>query len=477
MKKSCLPIIAAVSLAGFSSLGFSSPSLFSGPLNTLGNVSTRQTVLSATHNPAAGEYVVKNTYRWSYLNGAGVGFEVGEVDDLIDSVDMLIEELDRLEEQADVGVVPVTQADIEAVQAEYNGFLVELGQKGNLQLNAQTRVPGFPVAIRNDYIKGVVTLDARAGVDVGVKFIDSPLEIIAPVFPETSFRLRTSTFVDLTSLFMTSFSIGYSHDLANSYFKRSANDESEELGKSSLENWLKNRFSKGDDKLLVGLGLNLYKAEMSTQLVAIDQEDTNEELADIISDQYEDNQVSSTDFGLDLGVLWISDKFLVGATWKNINEPRFESSELGINCTSLQTVTAQNNCTIAAQLGASGRIDLKPEYVMENQLSVEGTVYTENRHWSFSGGLDLNEVAGPVGNDYQWMTLSASFFTDSFWIPSVRAGYRTNLSGSELSYVNTGLTLFGGSHIDLSYALDSVSIDEDDFPRSLAINFGFERRF
>ena len=69
-------LMAAVSLAssvGISGLAFAGPSQFSGPLNTLGNVSTQQTILSATVNPAAGEFVVDKSYRWGYLSTFGLG--------------------------------------------------------------------------------------------------------------------------------------------------------------------------------------------------------------------------------------------------------------------------------------------------------------------------------------------------------------------------------------------------------------------
>ena len=98
MKLYRLAIILVVSITGLFSIAHAGPSSFSGPLNTLGKVSTRQTLLSATNNPAAGEYVLANKYRWSYLSGVGFGLEIGELDDLSDSFDDLMDELDRLEQ-------------------------------------------------------------------------------------------------------------------------------------------------------------------------------------------------------------------------------------------------------------------------------------------------------------------------------------------------------------------------------------------
>jgi hypothetical protein len=405
--------------------------------------------------------VVEKSYRWGYLSTFGLGLEVGEVDDLEDGLDALTTELDRLVEKADALTEIVTLSEVEAVQDQFNAFLVDLGQRGTLQFAAQARVPAFPIAIRSDLIGGVLTLDAHATADVGVGFIDSPLDIILPTIADLNYRLTTDTVIDLSAAVVTSYSLGYSHDLSNSPF----------LGDNALS------FMNSRDRLLVGAELTVYQVSMTSQLVAIDQEDSNEELGDVISDEFDNNQVDSTDFGLDLGVLWISDNFQLGATWKNINEPTFESSTLGVNCFELTSTTARRNCEVAATLGADGRVDLTPEYVMESQISLEGAITTKNKHWSFAGAYDVNEVAGPLKDDYQWATASASYFSDSLWIPMARVGFRTNLTGSELSFVSAGLTAFGGVHLDASMSLDTITVDGEDQPRAVSVNLGIERRF
>lgn len=453
--------LLAIFLAGSSSVSFAGPSQFSGPLNTLGNVSTPQTILSATVNPAAGELVVEKSYRWGYMSTVGLSAEVGELDDLEVDLDELTSELDRLEAEADNIGQLVTLSEVEAVQAQFDDFLVELGQKGQLQFGVQARAPIFPIAVRSDWLKGVVTLDAHLTLDVGVGFIDSPLDIVQPTFSDPNFGLSTDTAIDLSAAIVSAFSVGYSHDLRHNSF----------LGKSALG------FMKPSDRLLVGVELSLYDVTMTSQLIAIDQEDENDDLSDVIADEFDVNQVDSTDFGLDLGVLWISDNFQLGGTWKNINEPVFASTALGVNCFAISSAVARRNCEVAATLGANGRIDLMPEYVMESQLSVEGAVTTENKHWSVAGALDINEVAGPLKDAYQWATASVSYFSDSLWIPMARVGYRANLSGSELSYLSGGITLFGGVHVDASMSTNKISVDGDDQPRSFALNVGVERRF
>lgn len=455
-----LAILLAVSFTGLSSVVQAGSSSFSGPLNTLGKVSTRQTLLSATVNPAAGEYVVANKYRWSYLSGVGFGFEIGELDDLSESFDDLMDELDRLEQKADDLFQFVTLGEVVAVQDQFDEFLIELGKKGTALGEVQSRVPGFPLAFRSELVKGVITLDARLGLEFNAVFIDSPLEIILPTIVDPNYRLTTDTALLLNTAELEMFSLAYSHDLNNSLFK----------GES-------NAFTRNGGRLLLGTQLNFYKATMSSQLIAIDQPDENEDLADLIIDEFDNNQVDSSDFGLDLGILWVNNQFQLGATWVNINEPVFESTNLGQVCSSISSPTLQKNCQIALSLAASGLLDPSPEYVLENQLSIEGAVSTVNKHWSFAASFDLNEVEGLDDEAYQWLAGSVSYFSNSLWIPSARIGYRSNLSGSKLDFASFGLTFLGGSHLDFSMALDSIDVDGSDFPRALAVNFGFERRF
>jgi hypothetical protein len=83
-------------------------------------------------------------------------------------------------------------------------------------------------------------------------------------------------------------------------------------------------------------------------------------------------------------------------------------------------------------------------------------------------------VTDALGDRFQWLTLSGSFMTDSWWIPSARIGYRQNLAGTELGYVSVGATLFKYVNIDIASALDSVKIDGDTLPQGLMGSIGFE---
>lgn len=74
----------------------------------------------------------------------------------------------------------------------------------------------------------------------------------------------------------------------------------------------------------------------------------------------------------------------------------------------------------------------------------------------------------------QWLTLSAGFTTDSWWIPGARIGYRQNLAGTEVKYIGIGLTAFKIVNIDISSALDTVSIEGTTLSRGLMTSIGFQ---
>jgi hypothetical protein len=79
-----------------------------------------------------------------------------------------------------------------------------------------------------------------------------------------------------------------------------------------------------------------------------------------------------------------------------------------------------------------------------------------------------------MGDRFQWLTVSAGFVNDSWWLPGGRIGYRQNLTGTELGYVGIGITAFKILNIDISSALDNVKIDGKTLPQGLMGSIGFQ---
>jgi hypothetical protein len=107
-------------------------------------------------------------------------------------------------------------------------------------------------------------------------------------------------------------------------------------------------------------------------------------------------------------------------------------------------------------------------------LKLEASLFTPGRSWSAHLGYDADPATDPMGDRFQWLTVSAGFATDSWWIPGGRIGYRQNLAGTELKYLSIGFTAFRIFNLDISSALDTVRIDGDKLPQGLMVSIGFE---
>jgi hypothetical protein len=168
-------------------------------------------------------------------------------------------------------------------------------------------------------------------------------------------------------------------------------------------------------------------------------------------------------FGLDIGALWVSNIYQLGATLTNANEPEFLFPAADESVYSDPTI-----------------IDLlrrDQSYTMERQIRLESSVFTPNRRWTLNMGLDANAVPDPMGDDFQWLSVSGGYSTESWWIPGVRVGYRKNLAGSELSYLGVGVTAFKVLNIDVASALDTVHISGMNLPQGLMASIGFQINF
>ena len=216
-------------------------------------------------------------------------------------------------------------------------------------------------------------------------------------------------------------------------------------------------WSNGAGSLYLGAEAKLYLMRLSRLSVRFGDITDSEALFDAIRDDdfRTDNRV-----GVDFGALWVGDNYQIGAQLTNINEPNFEFPDVDLN-------PYQNE-------GIIGFLQDDQTYIMDRQLKLEASVFTSDRRWSAHVGLDADPATDPMGDDFQWMTLSAGFLTDSWWIPGGRIGYRENLAGTKLKYLSVGLTAFKIVNIDISSALDTVSIDGQELPQGLMASIGFQ---
>ena len=215
--------------------------------------------------------------------------------------------------------------------------------------------------------------------------------------------------------------------------------------------------SAGSGNLFFGARANIYLKRLSRLSVRFGDITDSEELFDAIrnADFRSDNGA-----GLDLGVLWASDNYQLGAQVTNVNEPSFRFPDVNLE---------PYNSEEAIRLLQEDAI-----YTLDRQLKLEASIFTEDRRWSAHLGYDADPVTEPMGDRFQWLTLSGGVTTESWWIPSFRIGYRQNLAGTELGYLSIGATLFKYVNIDIASALDTVKIDGQTLPQGLMGSIGFE---
>ena len=209
--------------------------------------------------------------------------------------------------------------------------------------------------------------------------------------------------------------------------------------------------------LFVGGELHLHNMRMSRIGARFGDITDSDELFDAIqnADFEQDTRPS-----FDVGALWVGDNYQLGAQLTNLNEPRFEFPDVDIS-------PFRSDLII-------GLLQRGRTYTMERQLKLEASYYGERRKWSWHMGLDANAAADPVGDDFQWLTVSTGFETDSRWVPNLRLGYRQNLAGTEKKYVSLGMTMFRIINLDIASALDATKIDGRKLPEGLMFSMGFQ---
>ena len=166
---------------------------------------------------------------------------------------------------------------------------------------------------------------------------------------------------------------------------------------------------------------------------------------------------------LDFGAMWVSDYYQVGGTVTNINQPKFSFP-------SIDTSSIQNQTVLSI-------LEQDSVYEMKAQLKLEASLHSIDRRWTLNTALDANSAADPMGDNYQWASISTGYATNTWWLPGVRTGIQSNLAGTELTYLSAGLTLFKYLDIDISSALDTVKIDGEDLPRGINISVALSASF
>jgi len=408
---------------------------------TYGETAHHQSLTAFTNNPAVGASSL-GVMGWNIgfggLSSFGLGLEVGPVDDLTKNVDALSEQLNAFSDDAPPSIPQVTE-----IKENFDQFLIDAGENGYFQLHSAMSVPFFPIVWSSyDTLGGSLVLDANAAFQAKLSILDRP--IVFNQLEQGADQLETNTAAYLKFGAIAEFSVGYSRPL----------------------------FETASGAFFGGIRAKYYQVGLRKTLIGISQ---LEDSTQTVEDELTRDVALQSGAGLDLGLMWAGENFRFGATFKNINSPVFKYDAIGVGCSSLDDGALKDSCFIANSF--ANEVDLEETYVMDAQVTLAASLYSNSRNWVMSVAADTSPVNDPVANQLQWLTTSAAYATRRWIIPGVRIGYRRNLVGSQLDAVTAGVTLFKVLHIDGAYGLEQIDIDGTSAPRMLQANIGVDFLF
>lgn len=438
MKRSLIWGLALIAGASHASTPVIAPagSLTSGPS------SNHYSLFAATHNPAMASFTVRDDERWRLNFGPGIalGYELGNADNFLDEIDDLIDILDD---------PSMSDDSVEETLERLNDVLETLGRDGYSKFNTRITAPLLPVYFNPGIFSGTVFAELDMTTQIHLSVLDSEL-----IYDDQIESFTTASSAYVKSGIEKRFALGYSREL----FEPS-------------------KFESMGGRLYGGLKLNLINLGLSKQVMRLEAMD-GQDITDVIKDEYDDNLVTTTNIGIDVGLLWDAERYRVGFTLANINAPTFKYGAIGENCELQQEGSVRrNNCEAAYYFSREqGRIAATETHTKHPTATVDGTYFITPR-LLVSSSADIASYNDLVGTENQWLHLSTAFHPKSRWIPDLRAGYQKNLTGSKLAGLSVGFTLFGALTLDVQKSLESITVDDSSVPRQIAFAIGFEERF
>jgi len=411
---------------------------------TYGNVATFQSLIGNTNNPATGAsaYDLDGWYfGFGLVSSVGAGAEVGPVKNFVDQLNDLSDTLNNFGKD---GKTPST-GEIEEIKTKFDDFLVVSGESGYAKISLAATVPLFPFMWSSRNF-GSLVFDVNGAAQAQVSVLDRPIEY-NPLEQGLNI-LQTNTALYIKAGGIGQASMAYSRQI----------------------------FKSRKGALIAGLKTNYYIVKLRKTLFGLAQvDDVDEAIKDEVEEVRKDISSHEAKLGFDLGLMWVAQKFRIGATFKNLNSPEFKYPDVGTDCSAKTAGTSQDSCYIAQSF--ADEIDLQETHVMDAQVQVEAAAHNKSRNLVAAFAVDTSPVNDLVGNQIQWLTGSLAYATRSWIIPGIRVGYRKNLAGSKLSAITGGLTLFKTLHVDAAYGLEKIEVDGASAPRMAQVNIGIDILF
>jgi len=451
-----------------------------------GDVSRPTGVLPTSANPAAAAASAALAGEQGSASGTGLsaaaGLEYGNVQGLFDFYDKVTQAYAPSEpgtgggpgqEPGDKPDGGINLGDVlDTLDPEYRELLDAVAQEVATQyaLLALIAVEGYgkawlsgdlPLAIGNDFLGGSLKLglswsgsskafgvvepigfDLDAARDAVQTWVDTP-QPLRPAQIQLSDDITVLPDVDASAVF-------FSIQNDSSLVVKSTRTKELTLG-YSREAW-----SGESGRLFLGSDVRFIFRDLSRLSVRFGDITDSKELFNAIRDA---DYQSDRGVSVDIGALWAGSNYQLGAQVINVNEPKFVYPDVN-----LEPYTSE---------GVINFLLTDQTYIMDRQAKLEASVFTTNRRWSGHMGLDLDPATDPMGDRFQWLSLSAGLATDSWWLPAARVGFRRNLDGTKRSYLGVGITAFKYLNIDIASALETVEIEGRKLPQGLMGSIGF----
>ncbi len=443
---------------------------------TLGDVTSRSDILSIAGNPATPamhQSEQQGGENRAMLSGAA-GLEYGNVEELFRFLDDISGAYKpsgggrpRPDPGIDIGEIidaidPNIRPAIDAVAREVATQSSILALIANEGYGKAWLAADIPIAWNNEFLGGTWTthlgwsgVSKAYGVSVPIEFdVDQALaelerwveEAIGELSGEVALSDQVSLRVDPASgdtiLIL---------DNDSSLITKSAQLTDIGFGYS------RPAWSSPNGRLYVGIEARLYLMRLSRLSTRLGDITDSEELFKSIRDA---DFRSATDTGLDFGFLWAGENYQLGAQLTNVNQPTFDFPGVDLE--------PYRDTRLIRFLERDQR------YVMDRQLKLEASFFARSRRWSAHMGFDADPATDAMGDKFQWATASVAIGFDKPWLSNLRFGYRQNLAGTELAYVNAGVTAFRHLNIDVASALESVRIDGRNLPQGLMVSLGMQ---
>jgi hypothetical protein len=431
-----------------------------GPNLIYGDVSNGQTVLSDTTNPAAtAEKLESSDEAWSMgvFPHIGIGVEYGDVNNLFDEIDTTADNYQNA--TADFTTAQQTADAVTSTINDMNRILQLVEDGGYGKAVTSFQIPFTPIGV-SGILGGALFFDGSAHVTGRIGALGDTITFDSVALQNyingiTEGNIEPEITIDDVTISYDGNQVKFTIDNDSAAVLKAAGIYEFGLGYS------REVLTTNQGKLYGGVKGKYYNVSLIRDIQKLS--DLQEGSEDFFENFDLDNAETSNGLGLDFGVLWTTDKYKLGATVINLNEPSFKYNSIDLSIFS--------DPRIRSAL-ADGET-----YTMERQLKLEGSMYVfDSQNIALGASFDANAIEDPVGDKYQWANASIAYITDSWLIPGGRVGYRKNMAGSELSYIEAGITWLY-FNIDGGMALEDVQIDGDSVPRGAYVNIGLELSF